>query len=140
MTEPQQNGDKSGSSWETCWDERSEERWADWWRSDRLDSIGWAAIFFWGALVILAEATGFADGFMWWHGWSVFFTGAGIIVLFEALVRLLIPAYHQRMIACLIFGVILLNMGVGGLGGWFWALALIVIGSTILRRVFVHER
>ncbi len=139
MAELQQNAEESKNGWGTCWENWDEESWEEWWRSDRLDSIGWAVIFFWGALVLLAEGTGFAANFAGWYGWGVFFTGAGIIVLLEAVVRLLVPEYHRHMISCLIFGTILLSIGMGGLGGWFWALILIIIGSTVPQRALAHR-
>ena len=54
-----------------------ESGWDDWWTSDRLDAVGWAAIFIWGAVVVLASYTDFAEDYSWWDGWGVFFVGAG---------------------------------------------------------------
>lgn len=46
------------------------EKWCgDIWHKDRLDSIGWAVFFIWGAMVMLAEATKFSENFAWWDGW-----------------------------------------------------------------------
>ena len=52
----------------------------DWWKSDRVDGVGWAALLLWGALVVVAENTSFRDDFDWWEGWGVFFIGAGVTV------------------------------------------------------------
>lgn len=74
----------------------NEQAWEDWWRSDRLDAAGWAAIFLWGALVVVATYTDFRDDFDWWDGWAVFFAGAGVIVLIEAMFRLMTPQYRSK--------------------------------------------
>jgi hypothetical protein len=113
-----------------------EDWWAEWWRNDQLDALGWAAIFIWGGLVLLAQATNFAANFRWWNGWPVFFTGAGAIVLVEAVIRLLIAKYRRRVLVSLIFGFILLAIG---LGSWFWIVLLFVIGLIIVISTFARR-
>lgn len=113
-----------------------EDWWAEWWRNDQLDALGWAAIFIWGGLVLLAQATNFAANFSWWNGWPVFFTGAGFIVLVVAVIRLLTPKYRRRVLVSLIFGFILLAIG---LGSWFWIVLLFVIGLIILISSFARR-
>lgn len=107
----------------------------EWWKSDLVDALGWSAAFIWGALVILAGATKFASNFSWWDGWAIFFTDAGVIVLIETAVRMLIPVYRRGVAGNLIFGLILLAIGLGGLVGWGWGfpLVLIAIAGVILR-------
>lgn len=119
-------------SWDWC---------AGWWRSDRLHSIGWAAIFFWGALVLLAEPIGYSSRLSWWDGWGVFFTGAGAIVLVEAVVRLLVPGLRPSWWWSLIVGSVLLGIGLDSWDGlaWIWALALAAAGVAILRGVFARR-
>jgi len=114
----------------------------EWWRQDRLDGIGWAAVFFWGALVLLAETTGFAADYSWWDGWAVFFTGVGAIVLLQTLFRLMIPAYRSSWVGSLIFGLILLSIGVGDWVdlSWIWAFALFAAGVAILLEVVRRRR
>lgn len=102
----------------------------EWWRQDRLDAIGWAAIFIWGGLIMLAETTNFAKGLTWWNGWGLFFTGAGIVVLLGTLIRQFVPGYHRSLAGGLIFGLILLGIGLGG-WEWIWPLVLVAIGITI---------
>jgi hypothetical protein len=106
-----------------------------------VDSVGWAAVFIWGALVILAGATNFVSNFRWWDGWAIFFAGAGVIVLLEVVVRLIIPKYRQRVSMGLIFGFILMGLGLGGLVGWMWVwpLVLMVIAVVILRGDFKSD-
>ncbi len=118
------------------------EGWGAWWRSDLIDGLGWAAGFIWAALVILAGATNFAANFSWWDGWAVFFTGAGIIVLVEVAFRMLLPAYRKSVVGNLIFGLILLAIGLGGLVGWIWVwpLVLVAIAAVILRGAFKKHK
>jgi hypothetical protein len=119
------------------------ESW-DWcagsWRSDRLDSIGWAAVFLWAALVLLAEAAGYRSSSGWWDGWGAFFAGAGAIVLLEAAVRLLLPEYRSTWWWSLIVGSVLLGIGLDSWDGWawIWALVMAAIGVVILRGVFAR--
>jgi len=103
---------------------------------DRIDAVGWAAGFLWGALVILAGTTGLAANYAWWDGWSVFFTGAGIIVLVGAAVRWLVPGFRRSFVADLVFGSVLLAVGLGDLVPWEWILpvVMIAVAIAILRR------
>jgi len=91
----------------------------DWdkWKQDTIDSAGWGLFFLWGALVIVAEVTNFANNFAWWNGWSVFFIGAGIISLIQVIIRLLIPKYRIKWMGNLIGTGILFTLGFS-LGEW----------------------
>jgi len=113
--------------------------WTEKLRSERLDTVVWALILIWGGLVLLAETTHFSWKFDWWGGWSVFFTGAGVIVLAEAVIRLFIPVPRKSMVWSLIIGFILLGIGLGS-WSWIWPLALIVIGIIILVSAFFPKR
>ncbi len=125
----------------TDWESWCKAGSGDWWESDRLDGIGWAAILLWGALVLLAEVTSFAAGFIWWDSWTIFLAGAGIIVLLEAAARLLMPEYRQRVVTCVMFGLVLLGVGLGDLGAWdwIWPMALLVVAGTTLKRALTHQ-
>jgi hypothetical protein len=111
----------------------SDGDWNEWWKNDRLDSLGWAAIFSWAALVVLATYTDFKDDFDSWDGWGVFFVGAGAIVLLEAVIRLLVPRYRARFGWTLFWGTVLLALGLGGMvsGAWY-ALPLAAVAVLIL--------
>lgn len=111
--------------------------WDDWWTSDRLDAVGWAAIFIWGAVVVLASYTDYAEDHSWWDGWGVFFVGAGIIVLAEAAVRLFIPQYRSKLAWTFVWGVVFLSIGLGTLFSTAWlALALVAVAIVILAGAF----
>jgi hypothetical protein len=117
------------------------ERWEDWWRSDRLDAVGWATAFLWGALVVMAEYTSFRDDFDWWDGWGVFFVGAGVITLVEALFRLGMPAYRSKFGWTLFWGTVFLSIGLGALVSRVWhALPLVVVAVLILKDTFARSR
>lgn len=125
--------------------EKEEEKgrgWEEKWRRDRGNAVTWAVLLIWGALVLLAETTDFAANFSWWSGWAVFFAGAGAIVLLGAIIRLLIPEHRRPVVGSLIFGFILLGVGLGGLVGWSWVwpLVLIAIALIILLRALVRRR
>ncbi len=109
------------------------------WRSDRLDAVGWAAIFIWAGLVLLAESTDYFSNSDWWDGWFVFFAGAGIIVLLEAVFRALVPAFRKRVITTFVIGFVLLSIGLGELFDLLWPFLLISIGIIILVRAFVRR-
>jgi hypothetical protein len=121
--------------------ERKREAWnwgcEDWAETDRADAMGWAALFFWGALVVVAHNTSFRTGFSWWNGWGVFLVGAGVIVLVEALVRLAKPQYRSKWGWTLFWGAAFLAGGLGELGGPVWyALPLVAVAAVILTGAF----
>jgi hypothetical protein len=66
--------------------------------------------------------------------WSLVFAGAGIIVLALVVVRLLVPEYRGPVTGNIIFGFILLGIGLGESVGWgiMGALILIALGISYL--------
>jgi hypothetical protein len=52
---------------------------------DALNSVIWAGMFIWAGLVILLSSQ---QGYSEEQGWSLFFIGAGLLVLAEVLIRL----------------------------------------------------
>ena len=105
----------------------------NWWESDRTDAIGWALAFIWGALVLLAEGSEFTKDISWWDGWGVFFVGVGVITVTLALSRLATNYRTGKTGGGVIFGLILIGIGVGDMAPvWVWPLVLAVIGISIL--------
>jgi hypothetical protein len=86
-------------------------------------------LFLWGALVLGAEAAGIRARWTGMDGWSVFFTGAGILVLAEGGIRLLVPSARGLLAWNLIAGSVLLGLGLGDTIGWPW---IGVAGMTAL--------
>ncbi len=107
------------------------------WQTDRMDAVGWAAIFTWGALVLVATYTSFSEDYSWWEGWGVFFVGAGVIVLVETLARLAMPEYRWKWWWSLLWGTAFLSFGLSALYGEAWlALALVAFAIVILKGAF----
>jgi hypothetical protein len=132
-------------------DEKSAE---EKWRRDPLGALVWAAILIWAGLVFLANNLGYldtlprvpSDGPAWFLGgsgaWSLVLLGAGVIILGEVVIRLLVPAYRQPVTGSIIFAVILIGLGLGNLTNWnlIWPLILIGLGLSFLLRGFTRRR
>jgi len=119
------------------------DSWDEKWRRDPVDAAGWALILIWAGLVLIAMNMGILDsvkilGYSV-EAWSIGFLGAGVIVLLGVVLRLLVPAYRRPVMGSLIFGVILLGIGLGEVTGRYeviGALILIAIGVGVLVRGF----
>lgn len=129
----EQHADRVGvEDWEELWD--------SFWRVDRLDALWWAAGFIWAGLVLLVETAGLVESVAWWNGWSVFFSGAGVLTLAVSLLRMVLPAYRRKVIAGQVFGLILLAIGLSGFWAVIWPLALISVGLVIIGGAFARRR
>lgn len=132
-----------------------EKSWDEKWRRDPLGSIIWAAIFIWAGLVLLASNMGFLDRLQFrgvdlpgvdfpitFEAWSIVLLGAGVIVLIEVVVRLLVPEYRRPVGGSLFFAAILIGIGINQLLGWslVWPLILIALGLSIILRGAFRER
>jgi fatty acid desaturase len=123
---------------------RGEKSWDEKWRRDPINAICWAAVFIWAGLGLFAETTNWGPRtFSWWNTWAVVLAGAGAIFIVCALVRLAIPEHRRPISGNLIFGFILLGVGLEDLTGWGWgtlgafiliAIGVIIIFSGIFRR------
>jgi len=118
---------------------------------DPLSQIVGAAFLIWAGVVLLANNTGrlktftdlltslsvetydlpFEIPFINPDAWQVFFLGGGFILLFEIIVRLLIPLYRRRVLGTVIGAIVLFALG---LGTWkiVGPLILVAIGAYIL--------
>jgi len=126
------------------------------WRSDPLGSIIWAAILIWAGLVLLADNLGMLksftlpfyqflpERFLWLkpEAWSVILIGAGVIVLIEVALRLLVPAFRRHVGGNLVLAAILIGAGLGNIYGWnlVWPFVLIAIGLGFLLRGFTRRQ
>jgi len=110
--------------------EKSEgESWDEKWRRDPVEAAIWACALIWAGVAWLLSNTGFWDSLLGdgQDVWPIVFLGAGVIFLFGVLVRLVVPAYRRPITGSLIFGFILLGIGLGGItDGW------VIIGPLIL--------
>lgn len=109
-----------------------ESFWMEMVQPDTLDPIIWAGAFIWAGVVWLASSLGYLDG----QAWSLFFFGAGVLVLIELAIRLLVPAHRRDLLGTLIWAAVLF-----WLGDWdlLWSVILIAIGASILLRGFFRE-
>lgn len=140
-------------------------RWADdfsgrdcfgWFRGRRadsalrrwLESVAWAALFIWAGVVWLADAAGAIDGLraqaasLGWQipahvdGWTVFFFGAGTIVLAEIVFRLVAPQFGRPTSLSYVGLIVFFGIALGG-GELFWPLLLLGMGASILLGVLL---
>jgi hypothetical protein len=117
-------------------------------RSDSISTLVWGAIFIWAGLVLLADNLGYLAG-LGLRGdtvpgvfpfristWGLIFTGAGVIVLLEVAVRLIMPEYRRHVAGSIILGFVFIGIGLGNLISWniIGALVLIAVGVVILLR------
>lgn len=112
------------------------------WRRDPLGSLIWACILIWAGVVLLLETTGTLDNIRdslnleKLEAWPVILLGAGVIILGEILIRLVVPAYRRQVTGSLILAVVLIGIGAQQITGkdLIWALILIAIGAGLLIR------
>lgn len=123
-------------------EEKEEKSWDEKWRRDPLNAVVWAAILIWAGLVLLGSNLGLLARFEAVEAWALIFLGAGLIVLLEVVVRLLVPDYRRPVGGSLIFAIILVAIGLGDLVGWelVGPLVLIMIGVSIVVRGFLWRR
>lgn len=112
-------------------------------RSDPVGMVVWAAILIWAGLVLLANNLNLLDRLQIRAGdvpfdlpfdvnaWSLFFLGAGVLVLLGIAARLVFPSYRRPIMGSLIWAIVLFGIA---LGSWelIWPLILIAIGLSIL--------
>jgi len=130
-------------------DEKHEEKTPDEkWRRDPLGSLIWACVLIWAGVVLLLETTGALTNLKdslnleKLEVWPLIALGAGVLVLGEIVIRLMVPAYRRPIIGSLILAVILIGIGAEQITGKevIWALILIAIGAGLLIRGAFRSR
>ena len=114
---------------------KQSRKFIDWRPNDKGDTIGWSLTLIWGALIILGGWLELGEKYTWWDPWGLFFIGIGIIGLAGSLLRFLIRDIPNASLWDFLFGIFFLSLGLGNKTGWIWAVALLVIGFSILRSV-----
>ncbi len=127
-------------------------------RRDPLGSIIWAFILIWAGVVLLLNQLGYLEQLkeaiysnqMPWalsyqidfSVWGLIFLGAGVILLFEVLLRLFIPAYRKPVTGTIILAFVFIGLGLGNVLRWefIFALVLIAIGLSIIVGSFTRRR
>ncbi len=118
--------------------------------NDLLSSVVWALILIWAGFVFLASNLGWFARIGWevdsswvfrsirdlrhFGVWNLIALGAGVIVLCEVLVRMLVPDFRRHIGGTLIGAAVLIGIGLGGWFSWsyLWPLILIAVGLNIL--------
>jgi hypothetical protein len=131
-----------------------EKSWDEKWRRDPLSAIIWACILIWAGLALIANNAGLIDdwtsslarstgirGLANLEVWSFILLGVAVLVLIEAIVRLLVPAYRRSVTGSLIFALILFGIALNDIVSWniLWPIILIIIGLSILLRGFFRK-
>ncbi len=129
------------------------------WRRDSLGTIVWALILIWAGVVFLASNMGMLDAFnalferiglqaaefpfklpfLRLEAWSLIFIGAGVLLLAEVVIRLLIPSYRRPVVGTAILAVIALGIGLGS-WGLIWPLILIIAGLGLVLGAFFRPK
>ncbi len=109
--------------------------------NDRLSAVVWAAVLIWAGLVFLGQNAGLL-GIWQEDAWSLIFIGAGVIFLLEALARTQLPEYRRPVGGTVVFGVILIAVGLGDRVGWgvVGPIALIAGGAVLLLTTAMRKR
>jgi hypothetical protein len=142
----QQYGEKYEKEEEKSEKEHEKEEkghWEEKWHRDPLSAARWAVILIWaGVALLLANNLPFLIKIERLDGWGLAFAGAGVIILLEVIVRVLVPAYRRAVGGILILAAVFLGIGLGDLFGWevTGALVLIAVGGGMLLRSFMRRR
>jgi hypothetical protein len=135
-------------------DKREEKTMEEKWHRDPLGSMIWALILIWAGLVWLGwnfgvlERYAFLNRFLSNTGdiqppiWALIFLGAGVLILIEVLIRLVVPAYRRSVIGSIIVAAIFLGIGLGDLVRWniIWPVVIITIGLVIILQGLLRRK
>ena len=125
-----------------------EKSWEEKYRQDPLGPIIWGLILLWAGAVLLLSNLGMLDSLLrrtiiapvWVgrlaQGWSLVMLGAGVILLVEAAIRLLMPIYRHSVMGTVILAIVFIGIGLGDLISWniLWPVVLIALGLIIVVR------
>jgi energy-converting hydrogenase Eha subunit E len=110
------------------------ESWDEKWRRDPVEAAVWAFVLIWAGVAWLLSYYGFWDPFLkddsqWW---GIIFLGGGVIVILGVFARLVVPAWRRPWVGSLIFGLVLLGIGLGIVtNDWVLIGPLVLIGIGI---------
>ncbi len=123
-------------------EEKQEKNWEEKWRRDPLNAAVWAIILIWGGVMLLANNFHLLDWLPFVEPWSLFFLGAGFLLLLEIGFRLLMPAYRQPVLGNAILAIVFLAIGLGELVSWECLVpaAVIAVGFYLLFRGIIWRR
>jgi len=124
------------------------------WRRDPLGTLIWALILIWAGLVWLAWNLGLLTRYAITNRLlnnavhiqppflSLIFLGAGVLILIEIVIRLLVPAYRRSVVGSLIVAAIFIGVGLGDTIKWniIWPLIIIAIGLIFIIQGITRKR
>ena len=99
-----------------------------------------AVVLVWAGVAWILSNTGVFGGGI--DIWPVILAGGGVIIILGVIVRLLIPEYRRPVGGNLVFGFVLIGVGLGQLVGWsiVGPLVLIAIAISIIIGVVSRKR
>lgn len=133
-------------------------------QQDQLSSITWAFILIWAGVVFLTINMGWVDRLIKSAFitrflpdnmiifepaiWSIIMLGAGVIILMEVVVRILLPQFRRHVGGSLIVAFVFIAIGLFNIFGWEWDLlwrymwpaVLIIAGIGVLIGGFGRRR
>lgn len=140
-------------------EEKEREKTEEKWNRDPVSGVVGAFLLIWAGVVLLASNMGFLNTFTdlldnlgittWRVPWEmpfvsaralpVFFLGAGVILLVEIVVRLVMPAYRRQVLGTIIGAMVFFALA---LGQWdiIWPLILIAVGASIAVRALTSRQ
>ena len=103
-------------------------------RRDPLSGVIWALVLIWAGVVFIGDNLGLLPQVGRADPWNWIFFGAGVLVMLEVLLRLVSPDYARPVGGRVVWGGILMAIGLSGIYGFdvTWPLILVLIGVSIL--------
>ena len=121
-------------------EEKEEKNWEEKVRRDPLSAAVWAVILIWAGVVLLFANLNLLDWMPFLEAWSLFFLGAGAILLLEVAIRLLMPTLRQPVVGSFILAAVFLGIGLGNLISWSCIGPAVAIGIGIYLLISVAFR
>ncbi len=123
-------------------------------RRDPLGTLIWALILIWAGVVWLFWNLGILTRYAFLNQIidnakniqppfiSLILLGAGILILIEIAIRLLVPTYRRSVVGSLIIAAILIGLGLGETVKWsiIWPVIIIVIGLVLILQGILRKR
>ncbi len=109
------------------------------WRREPMPGLFFGLILLLLGVIFLLAAQ---DVIPWGNWWKYFLIGLGGILIIQAIISYVHPAFRRLRLGRLVFGAVLVCIGLGLLGGFgtWWPLILIAIGLALLLNAWLKRR